>query len=101
MARAIGTSPPDAYEPLYGVDPHTGATIEVFYADPVLAKSFRARGGWFWWTCHSGSLPGAPTGPFPTSYSAYRNVARWIRDSVEPVPNFGNALDSRAKTGLR
>ena len=48
MARAIRTSPQAAYEPLYDVDPRSGATIEVFYADRVLAKSFGTRARWFW-----------------------------------------------------
>ena len=45
MARAIITSRPGrraAYEPLYDIDPRTGASIEIFYADRVLAKSFDA-----------------------------------------------------------
>ncbi len=43
MARAILTSTMKQrpqYEPLYDIDPRTGASIEVFYADRVLAKSF-------------------------------------------------------------
>ncbi len=64
-----------AFEPLYDIDPRTGASIEVFYADTVLAKSFDRRSGWFWWTCQSGFLPESePTGPFATSYRAYRDV---------------------------
>ena len=64
-----------AYEPLYDVDPRTGAAVEVFYADDVLAKSFGRYPGW--WSCQRGSLPdGLPTGPFATSYAAYRNVAK-------------------------
>ena len=77
MARAIMRSDkrPPAYEPLYDIDPRTGATIEVFYADQVLAKSFGVRSGWFWWTCRAGSLPQCPpSGPFATSYGAFRNA---------------------------
>jgi hypothetical protein len=78
MARAVLTSHPErrpAYEPLYDIDPRTGATLEVFWADWVLAKSFGVRSGWFWWTCHAGSLPQCPpSGPFPTSYRAYRDA---------------------------
>ena len=76
----------DAYEPLYEVDPRTGAAIEVFYADDVLAKSFSTRPGWFWWSCPRGFLPdGKPTGPFATSYAAYRNIARqWINAGRHP-----------------
>jgi hypothetical protein len=84
MARAIVTSktaPHPQYEPFYDINPRTGASIEVFYADPVLAESFGARGpGWFWWTCQRGFLPDRlPTGPFPNSYLAYRDIATgWI-----------------------
>jgi hypothetical protein len=79
MARAIVTSHRTRrpqYEPLYDVCPKTGATIEVFYADRVLAQSFGANGaGWFWWTCRAGSLPDVPPiGPFASSYLAYRDA---------------------------
>ena len=77
MVRAATTSDPKRRatdEPLYDIDPQTGASIEMFYADHVLAQSFGARGpGWFWWSCRCGSLPnGLPTGPFANSYLAYR-----------------------------
>jgi hypothetical protein len=79
VARAVISDPMRraAYEPLYDIDPQTGASVEVFYADRVLASSFGTRPGWFWWTCQRGFLPdGPPTGPFATSYTAYRD---WIR----------------------
>jgi hypothetical protein len=84
----------DPHEPLYDVDPRTGAAIEVFYADDVLAKSFGTHPGWFWWSCRRGFLPdGVPTGPFATSYAAYRDVAsRWItspRERVKSSAQFG------------
>jgi hypothetical protein len=69
MASAVVSSSPErrsALEPLYALDPRTGASIEVFYADAVLAKSFCRREGWFWWSCHPGSLPDAP----PTGHLA-------------------------------
>jgi hypothetical protein len=79
MGRVMTSDPKRlaAYEPLYDIDPRTGASVEVFYADWVLAKSFGARRpGWFWWTCQRGHLPDElPTGPFATSYRAYRNFA--------------------------
>jgi len=61
------------HEPLYDVDPRTGATIEVFYGERVLTGM---RGpGWFHWTCKSGHVPEwPPAGPFATSYSAYRDA---------------------------
>lgn len=78
MARAILASNRErraAGEPLYIRDPQSGATIEVFCADPVLARSFGARGGWFWWSCLPGHLPDTPPhGPFATSYSAFRDA---------------------------
>ena len=80
MTRAIlasrrATRP--QFEPLYDIDPRTGATIEVFFGDRPLAQSFGAGGaGWFWWTCRSGCLPDEPPiGPFATSYLAYRDAS--------------------------
>jgi hypothetical protein len=68
MARAIITSSPSrrrAYEPLYDIDPPTGATIELFYGDVVLDGP-----RWFWWSCRRGRLPDKPPdGPF-----AYRDA---------------------------
>jgi hypothetical protein len=62
-------------EPLYDIEPHTGATIEVFYADRVLAASFGKRGaGWVWWTCWRGGRPREPAGPFSSKYRAYRDA---------------------------
>jgi hypothetical protein len=78
MARAVISAEPTgaAFEPIYDVCPHTGDSLEVFFADNWLAKSFGRRAGWFWWTCQSGCLPeGEPSGPFATSYAAYRNFA--------------------------
>jgi hypothetical protein len=76
MARAVISNPERraAYEPLYDFDARSGATIEVFYVDHVLAKSFGTRAGWVWWTCQCGCLPGPPAGPFGTSYAAYRDA---------------------------
>jgi hypothetical protein len=78
MARAVVCDPKRRAinEPLYDVDQRTGATVEVFYADGVLARSFGASGpGWFCWTCRPGCLPEEmPAGPFATSYGAYRDV---------------------------
>jgi len=76
MARAVVTSNPErrpAFEPMYAIDAQTGAAIEIFHCDPVLAQSFGARGvGWFHWSCKLGCLPECPpVGPFMTSYSAY------------------------------
>ena len=78
MARAVISDAKrrTAYEPLYDTDPQTGASVEVFYADCALAKSFGRVGGWFWWACRPACLPESPPiGPFATSYAAYRNFA--------------------------
>jgi hypothetical protein len=86
MSRAIVTANADrraAFEPLYDIAPRTGASVEVFYADRVLAGSFDMREGWFWWSCQCGYLPdGPPVGPFATSYLAYR-------DALEDAPGIG------------
>jgi hypothetical protein len=68
-------SDPKAYEPLYESDPLTGTSVEIFYADYALAKSFGRGAGWFWWSCQRGFLPDAePAGPFATSDAAYRDA---------------------------
>ena len=76
MARGLVYSDPErrpAFEPLYDRDPRTGATIEIFYADRTLARSFGAAGaGWFHWLGMAGRLPNEePQGPFSRSYRAY------------------------------
>ena len=94
MARAVisGAERRAALEPFYDIDPRTGAGVEVFYADRVLARSFSARGaGWFWWTYQCGRLLHTPTGPFGTSYAVYRNAL----DSFKPVPGLHNHGDAR------
>jgi hypothetical protein len=64
-----------ARETLYDVDPLTGASIEVFYADFTLETFGRGGAGWFWWPRRRGSSPDGPaTGPFATSYAAYRHA---------------------------
>ncbi len=77
MAQPMATEPKPraAFEPLYDIHPRTGATIEVFYADHALETFGRDGSSWFWWSRRRGFLPdGSPTGPFPTSYGAYRNA---------------------------
>jgi hypothetical protein len=62
-------------EPLYDVNPQTGASIGVFYADRTLETFGRCGAGWFWWSRRRGFPPVGPaTGPFATSYSAYRHA---------------------------
>ena len=62
------------HEPLFDIHPMTGASIEVFFADR-LATFGRGGAGWFWWSRRRGCSPdGSPTGPFATSYAAYRHA---------------------------
>jgi hypothetical protein len=64
-----------AHEPLYDIDPRTGATIEVFYADRTLESFGKCGTGWFWWPRRRGCSPaGSPMGTFATSYAAYRHA---------------------------
>lgn len=63
------------HEPLFDVDPQTGAGIEVFYADRTLETFGRCGPGWFWWSRRRGYAPAGPAnGPFHTSYVAYRHA---------------------------
>jgi hypothetical protein len=63
------------HEPFYDVHPRTGASFEVFYADPALETFGRCGPGWFYWARRRGFSPVGPaTGPFATSYAAYRHA---------------------------
>jgi hypothetical protein len=63
------------HEPLYELHPRTGISIEVFYSDRTLETFGRGGAGWFWWSRERGFPPaGAATGPFATSYGAYRHA---------------------------
>jgi hypothetical protein len=62
-------------EPLFDVHPQTGVSFEVFYADRALETFGRRGSGWFWWCRRPGFAPdGLATGPFATSYAAYRQA---------------------------
>jgi hypothetical protein len=62
-------------EALYEVDPATGVSIEAFFSDRTLETFGRGGSGWFWWPHRRGCSPdGSPTGPFATSYAAYRHA---------------------------
>ena len=64
-----------AHNPLYDIDPQTGAIIEVFYADRALETFGRSGAGWFRCSRQRGFSPdGSPTGPFATSCLAYRRT---------------------------
>ena len=63
------------HDPLYDVDPRTGVSIEVFFSDRTLETFGRCGSGWFWCSRQRGFAPkGEPTGPFATSYAAYRHA---------------------------
>jgi hypothetical protein len=62
-------------EPLSDINPQTGVGFEVFYSDRRLETFGRGGGGWFYWARRRGSSPEGPaTGPFATSYAAYRHA---------------------------
>jgi hypothetical protein len=70
-------------EPLFDLQPRTGVSIEVFFADRALETFGRCGAGWFWWPRRRGGSPGGPaTGPFATSYGAYRHAM-----SIPAVPS--------------
>ena len=60
-------------ETLFDVHPLTGTSFEVFYADRTFETFGRIGAGWFCWPRRRGFAPTGPaTGPFPSSYLAYR-----------------------------
>ena len=76
-----------AHEPLYDIDLRTGATIEVFYADRTLETFGSCGAGWFWWSRRRGCpSDGAPSGPFATSYAAYRHAMNQVRSHLDIGP---------------
>ena len=63
------------FEPFYDIDPRTGVSIQVFYADRTLETFGRCGPGWFYWARRRGYSPkGSARGPFPTSYAAFRHA---------------------------
>jgi hypothetical protein len=68
-----------AHEPLYDIDPRTGASIEVFYADRALETFGRDQVGSGALASAAFSPEGPPTGPFATSYAAYRHAMNTAR----------------------
>jgi hypothetical protein len=62
-------------DPIFDVNPLTGVSIEVFYADRALETFGRCGSGWFWCSRRRGHPSGGPPiGPFATSYAAYRHA---------------------------
>jgi hypothetical protein len=75
-------------DPLYDINPWTGVTIEVFYADRALETFGRRGAGWFWWARRRGRSPNGPaTGPFSTSYAAYRHAMIDGEHFASPPPS--------------
>jgi len=69
-------------EPIFDIHPRTGFTIEIFYVDQTLESFGRTGAGWFWHLRRRGFAPqGQSIGPFPTSYSAYRNALHLANSS--------------------
>jgi hypothetical protein len=69
-------------EPLFDTHPVTGVSLEVFYADR-LATFGRRGAGWYWWSRRRGFSPDGPaTGPFATSYSAYRHAMKSLTPAI-------------------
>jgi hypothetical protein len=86
VARASEPNRSVTFEPLYDIHPRTGTAFEVFYADRALETFGRCGPGWFWWYRSRGFTPdGARSGPFATSYAAYRDAV----NSGEPAVSFG------------
>ena len=83
-------------EPLFDIHPVTGACIEVFYADNRLVTFGRGGSGWFWWFRQRGLAPdNAATGPFATSYAAYRHAMRVSRGEGDPLVSARKAGDAK------
>jgi hypothetical protein len=76
-------------EPLYDINPRTGVSIEVFFSDRTLETFGRCGAGWFWWPRRLGFSPEGPaTGPFATSYAAYRHaLGTALGTGSDPAPN--------------
>jgi hypothetical protein len=75
------------HEPIFDIHPVTDVGIEVFYADTSLISFGRSGAGWFWWPRRRGSSPDGPaTGPFATSYAAYRHA---MKDEIQFVDSAG------------
>ena len=62
---------------IHDVHPLTDVMIEVSCSDRALETFGRGGAGWFWWIRRRGFSPDGPaTGPFATSYAAYRHAVK-------------------------
>ena len=86
------------HEPLFDIDPETGVSIEVFYADRRLETFGRDGAGWFWWPRRRGYSPdGSAIGPFATSYAAYRHAVTTPAPIILGCPKAGHRLDTERR----
>jgi hypothetical protein len=82
--------PASRREPIHDLHPLTGISIEVFWVDRTLETFGRGNAGWFWWPRRRGlSSEGPATGPFATSYAAYRHAMSTARSTVDDVRTLG------------
>jgi hypothetical protein len=97
-APTADLGPRGRHEPLFDVHPGSGASIEVFYADRALETFGRCGAGWFYWARRRGYSPGGPaTGPFATSYAAYRHAL----DGRGPHTRFGGRFGGQRSSLLK
>jgi hypothetical protein len=86
-------------EPLYDIVPETDVSIEVFYSDRTLETFGRSGAGWFWWPRRRGFSPnGLATGPFATSYAAYRHAVTTPAPIILACPKAGHRLDTECQS---
>ncbi len=82
MAIAISSRPARRAQcAFYDVDPRSGETIEIFYADALVAQSFGAHAaGWYWRYRQPDLSVDVPVGPFLVCLgsSAQRNCATLV-----------------------
>jgi hypothetical protein len=86
---------------LYEIDPTTGATIEIFCADRVVAQSFGAQAaGWYWRQRGSPNL--MPSGPFIVCLDAYRDALARSHEVESPPSCIASAdtVRTRRRSGI-
>jgi hypothetical protein len=79
------------YEPLYDIDPRTGAAIEVFYADRALETFGWQGGGWFWCSRRRGFAAAG-------SLRSKAQTLKWFHPGrIGDQPNTFRSLRSRTR----
>ena len=91
--------PASPREPIHDIHPLTGINIEVFYADRTMETFGRDSAGWFWWPRRRGFSSDSPaTGPFATSYAAYRHaMTRHDQAARRLGTDLGTVLEAEQK----